>query len=96
MRYPVNIDQGGAVDRARLGDYSDINITRELSGAEQNEYQELADKQKQLTAAIEKIRQEMFADGVDESTREKMEKKYRSASQRRTFGIVFSLKRSTS
>jgi len=61
-----------------LGDYSNINITRELSPAEQNEYRQLADKQKELAAAIKKTRQEMFADGVDGLTREKLEKKYRS------------------
>jgi hypothetical protein len=61
-----------------VGDYSDINITRELSPAEQSEFEQLLDKQEELAAAIEKVRQEMFADGVDQSTREELNTRYGS------------------
>jgi hypothetical protein len=61
-----------------VGDYSDLNITRELSPAEQSEFAQLVGKQKELAAAIEKVRQEMFADGVDKSTRDSLNTQYAS------------------
>ena len=61
-----------------LGDYSDINVTKELNDSQQNKFQKIVDKQKGLATKIEKIREEMFAEGVDKATRADLNKEYRA------------------
>ena len=59
-----------------VGDYSDINWTRELSDEEEKEMAEMKDEMKVLSEDIKDLQEKLYGEEVDEENKEENQKKY--------------------